>query len=52
MDENILWWIVFIITIICMVSIPALLQMLWEEFKKNKDDKQNNNIIFTTNSWL
>ena len=35
------FWVVLIITIICMVAIPGLLQMLWEEIKKGKgEDKE------------
>ena len=39
MNKDILWWIVLVATIICFVSIPGLLQMLWEEIKKNRGDK-------------
>ena len=39
MDKNVLWWIVLVVTIICMFSIPALLQMLWEEVMKQIKDK-------------
>ena len=37
MDKNVLWWIVLVVTIICIVAIPGLLQMLWEEIKKYRD---------------
>ena len=33
------FWVVLIITIICMVAIPGLLQILWEEIKKYKEGK-------------
>ena len=39
MNKDILWWIVLVATIICFVSIPGLLQMLWEELKKIKEDE-------------
>ena len=39
MDKNILWWIVFTLVIFCGLLILTLLQTLWEEFKKNKEGK-------------
>jgi len=41
MNENVLWWLVLVVTIICMVSIPGLLQMLWEEAKKQLKEKDD-----------
>ena len=39
--DNLIWWVVLIVTIICAVSIPGLLQMLWQEIKKDYfDDKE------------
>jgi len=41
MTDEIKWWVVLVVTIICMFSIPGLLQMLWEEIKKEYfDDKK------------
>ena len=39
MNKDILWWIVLILTIISFLLIPGLIQMLWEEIKKNRGDK-------------
>ena len=39
---NIKWWLVLVITIICMLSLPGLLQMLWEEVKKKVDEDNRN----------
>ena len=39
--DNFLWWIVLVVTIICMVLIPGLINMLIEaikEYKRNKDE--------------
>ena len=39
MNENVLWWMVLVATIICMLALPGLIQMLIEELKKrNKDE--------------
>ena len=39
MDKNILWWIVLIVVIACVLLILDMIQILWEEFKKNKEGK-------------
>ena len=39
MWENIKWWLVLIITIICFLLIPGLVQMFIEEIKKLNKDK-------------
>ena len=39
MWDDIIWWLVLILTIICFLLIPGLVQMLWEELKKLKEDK-------------
>ena len=35
------FWLVFIITLTCMIAIPGLLQMLWEEIKEQKRRKND-----------
>ena len=37
--DSVWWWLVLLITIICGLAIPSLLQILWEEFKKNKEER-------------
>ena len=39
MRENIIWWVVLILTTISFLLIPGLVQMLWEELKKIKEDE-------------
>ena len=45
MDNNIVYWIVLVMTIIAGFLIPSLLQLFWEEIKKyNKENKQMTNL--------
>ena len=41
MSDDYIWWLVLVVTLICAISIPGLLQVLWEEIKKDyfNDDK-------------
>ena len=39
MWDDIIWWSVLVLTTICFLLIPGLVQMLWEELKKLKEDK-------------
>ncbi len=43
MWEDIIWWLVLILTIICFLLIPGLIQMFIEEIKeqiKNEEKKK------------
>ena len=41
MSDDFIWWLVLVVTLICAISIPGLLQVLWEEIKKDYfDDKE------------
>ena len=41
MSDDFIWWLVLVVALICAISIPGLLQVLWEEIKKDyfNDDK-------------
>ena len=39
MWEDIKWWVVLTLTIISFLALPGLIQMLWEELKKFKENK-------------
>tara|TARA_B100001250_G_C19793262_1_gene787535 strand:+ start:1076 stop:1195 length:120 start_codon:yes stop_codon:yes gene_type:complete len=39
MWEDIKWWVVLTLTIISFLVLPGLIQMLWEELKKFKENK-------------
>ena len=38
MWQDIIWWIVLILTIISVLILPGLIQMLIDEIKKEKDE--------------
>ena len=40
MWDDIIWWLVLILTIICFLLIPGLVQMLIDEIKKEYEDKK------------
>jgi|TARA_R100000084_G_C4587840_1_gene116954 hypothetical protein len=39
MNDNLVYWIVLIMVIISGLALPSLLQELWEECKKWKNDE-------------
>ena len=39
MWDDIIWWLVLILTVFSFLLIPGLVQMLWEELKKINKDK-------------
>jgi len=40
MDKNTLWWITLTVVIISGLVIPAMLQELWKEYKKDRNEKK------------
>ncbi len=41
MWEDIKWWLVLIVTVLCFLSIPGLLQLLWESIKEEYNRRED-----------
>jgi len=41
--ENLKWWVVLVVTVMCMLSIPGLLKMFWEALKEDFPNFFNDN---------
>ena len=39
LGDNLKWWLVLIVTLVCGLSLPGLIQMLIDEIKKGKDEE-------------
>ena len=40
MWDDIIWWLVLILTILSVLVLPGLVQLLWEEIKEIKEDEK------------